>query len=532
MFKIIESAESSGVNIWSVVSDMGSKNQGLWKELGVGKVVKGEIQKTSFQNPFDKTRNIYVFPDFPHLLKLLRNHLIDSKLTLPDGVVLDKSIIQDLLEVQKSDLKLTFNLTQKHINVRGQQRMKVRPAFELFSAKVSKAILVAFPKRKSEAEFFNLINNFSDIMNSRTNPDQYSSIFKNPYGSRYEEQNEFLSKFYHYFKNIRVGNRCQGSYPPFQKGFLIAIHSLLGLYQEMASRVHAKYIMTSRLNQDFVENSFGIIRGAGGFNMKPDQVQCINRVKRIIVGKRFNKSMATNTQSCEDQTFLSSASLKCLVSAPKDMNSLNFQFPDSIQEEIDEIDTSVHIKDVNFNDLSLYGRCEEGGREYVAGFIAKKLLDQYPELARKPSQFSPDNALWIRLLSEGGLKEPSTMWFSYFRKFEEFFEAIHPYGKVNKEYSIIARLVQLLTKNYPSVPVKVIQLYATTRTSIRIATINKAVESRKFLLQERRRNMNNEPEPEQVVEQTENLELDIFEEVQNVGVEGNLEELLDLLDGL
>jgi len=66
-----------------------------------------------------------------------------------------------------------------------------------------------------------------------------------------------------------------------------------------------------------VENSFGIIRGAGGFKMKPDEVQAMSRVKKIIVGKRFSTSLATNTQSAEEQTFISSTSLRCLMSGKR-----------------------------------------------------------------------------------------------------------------------------------------------------------------------------------------------------------------------
>jgi len=241
LFEIIQKIESSGIKVCSMVSDMGTKNQALWKELEVGEVVKGELMNTRFPHPSDEFRRVHVFPDYPHLLKLLRNHLIDTKLTLPDGAVLDRNLIKKLLEVQKRDLKLTFKVTHNHINVRGKQRMKVRPAFELFSAKVANAIRVAFPKKKSEAEFFELVNNFSDLMNTRTKPDTHSTIFKNPYGSRYAEQNDFLSTFYTYFSSIRVGERRLGTYAPFQKGFLMAIRSLLGLFEDMTIAVQAKY---------------------------------------------------------------------------------------------------------------------------------------------------------------------------------------------------------------------------------------------------------------------------------------------------
>ena len=116
LFEVIDRVQSTGLRVCSIVSDMGTKNQALWKELNVGQAMKGEISTTSFKNPTYDSR-IFIFPDYPHLLKLLRNHLIDSTLTLPDGTLLNKYLIEQLLHVQKHDLKLTFRVTHKHINL-------------------------------------------------------------------------------------------------------------------------------------------------------------------------------------------------------------------------------------------------------------------------------------------------------------------------------------------------------------------------------------------------------------------------------
>jgi hypothetical protein len=73
---------------------MGVRNQGLWKEFEVGKVVRGEQQKTFFSHPITGAK-IWVFADFPHLLKLLRNHILDDGITFRDGFVLKKKTFLD-----------------------------------------------------------------------------------------------------------------------------------------------------------------------------------------------------------------------------------------------------------------------------------------------------------------------------------------------------------------------------------------------------------------------------------------------------
>jgi hypothetical protein len=201
-----------------------------------------------------------------------------------------------------------------------------------------------------------------------------------------------------------------------------------------------------------------------------------------------------------------------------------FPFSHAVEEEIADIDPEVEIKDISIHDLSIYEKCEEGGKEYVAGFISAKLMEKYPDLSRHRSEYTPENGLWVRMLSEGGMVEPSAFWFSYFRKFEEYFDAIHPYGKVSREPDIVKRLTEILIRNYKEVPERAIKLYATTRTMIRISSINRQSESRKFELQERRRNSNTGPVTEEEPEHEDH------ENVQDVMKDEDIDEFLGLLD--
>ena len=66
--------------------------------------------------------------------------------------------------------------------------------------------------------------------------------------------------------------REEGSYVPFQKAILVSIRSLIGLYEELQQKQLAKYIITARLNQDYIEGCFGLVRGIGAFNLNPTAV--------------------------------------------------------------------------------------------------------------------------------------------------------------------------------------------------------------------------------------------------------------------
>lgn len=71
LFDIIVPVEEAGFSVVAMVSDMGPMNVRLWKSLGVG------IDKPSFTNPAYGDRDMFVFADAPHLLKLIRNNFLD-----------------------------------------------------------------------------------------------------------------------------------------------------------------------------------------------------------------------------------------------------------------------------------------------------------------------------------------------------------------------------------------------------------------------------------------------------------------------
>lgn len=72
--QVIAALHEAGYNVVAAVSDCGGGNQGLWKELGID-VIKDH---TRTKMPHPVTGNpIHMIPDAPHLLKLIRNWLLD-----------------------------------------------------------------------------------------------------------------------------------------------------------------------------------------------------------------------------------------------------------------------------------------------------------------------------------------------------------------------------------------------------------------------------------------------------------------------
>jgi len=132
----------------AITSDSESTNIALRNELNIGvgmsKSQQGKNEecrekKCFFEHPADKSLKIFVFADAPHLIKLLRNNFIDFGF-LVNGKMLMKKILEELVALNSNDLKIAFNLNEKHFDVKGHQRQNVKLAAQVFSRRNALAI--------------------------------------------------------------------------------------------------------------------------------------------------------------------------------------------------------------------------------------------------------------------------------------------------------------------------------------------------------------------------------------------------------
>lgn len=70
--EIITRLHAIGFQVVGNVHDCGGGNLGVWKDIGIDH----EKEKTHMKHPVTND-DIYFFPDVPHLLKLVRNWLLD-----------------------------------------------------------------------------------------------------------------------------------------------------------------------------------------------------------------------------------------------------------------------------------------------------------------------------------------------------------------------------------------------------------------------------------------------------------------------
>jgi hypothetical protein len=291
LMSIVRLCELSHASVRGIICDMG--NSKLLKELKIYSECKH-----FFENPCDASRKIYIFPDIPHCIKNLRNHCLDYGLCIkaPDNktLYLTKQHFQDLISADEKDFKLCPKLSLIHVNCKGNDRQRVKYAVQLFSDTVAKALKFKFGDTLlAQSEIVTIIDSWFDVMNSHCKFHWKKN--KCALGVHQSEQLNALGKMLDLVKNMYFGNDNTGlTKKPFQTGIIVSINATIDLYNELKHE-GLSYLITSRLNQDSLENLFSQIRALGGNNHHPTSVDAINRLRKICLTKNAQTIVSSSS---------------------------------------------------------------------------------------------------------------------------------------------------------------------------------------------------------------------------------------------
>jgi hypothetical protein len=283
---IISKLNAINYEVVACVCDCGGGNMGLWRDLEI------TFDKPWFVNSQTGT-NIYFFADAPHMLKLLRNWLIDTGFKLEDGTIINQQPLVELIKLVDNEVSVCFKPTEAHITCEKSQRQNVKLAAQLLSHTTATALKhydlnVENQLAVNTGDFIELVNAWFDLMNTYR-PEVPFFPSKSGYGLHLESQNQILDKMYNTVKTMRrIGKR---SLQIFQKGILTSISSLKCLRKDMNERYGLSYILTHKVNQDSLENFFSQIRTCGGLDDHPTPLNALYRIRLIILARFECQSM-------------------------------------------------------------------------------------------------------------------------------------------------------------------------------------------------------------------------------------------------
>ena len=460
LFDLIDALQEIGLQVESVTSDMGAKNMALWRQLDI---------RPGNSNFSHRGHTIQVFADVPHLLKLTRNHLLDQGYVLKSGSLLVKDDLQQILEASNGELRVHHKLSHHHFECKGSQRQRVRLAAQLLSRTTACAMRLIAKEKKEQADMIELLNNVFDILNTNSAEGHKEYDYALGWESKFKkfvDQQAILLQGREEIEGMRTINtrlqqatgRVEASKAmlPFQRGWLVTIDAALELVDKLKRKYNATFLLTTRINQDALENLFSRIRYIGGADTHPGSVEFMSRLRLLVLGQSSEyivEKAPVKTDSQEDNADL----------------ILSQQLVEGVGCEEDHLVLDdVASTEVTGEATAGETDCSTEGEKYVAGYIAFKFKDSHPELSQDGSMEAPVNTPWIDLLSYGGgLMRPSPSWFLQFQRLEGEFHNMHGQN-ISRRPRIIQDLEKQLVHKFPEIPQDIIKFYSKTRTFIRI----------------------------------------------------------------
>lgn len=299
---VIRKLEEIGFKVVRVVGDNAKVNVKLFKLL------RRATDAEDFQvtHPADPSRHLFLSFDPTHLLKNIRNQMIDRPLKW-DGELINFSLITLLFTKTMHDgLALCRYLTRRHVDPTNFERMKVSYARDIFRPETVAALRsmhdlgeIGFQKVEPLVKFLEYFwkwYNYHDICNPSQHYRQREAS-KKPFSDEYDERIQELDEeipelLKKWNKEKKSAMEC------FTKETLEAIiftsrstancvtYLLNGGFQ---------FVLTRRFTTDNIERFHGAIRNYCGNNDHPSVGQCLSAIERINRTQLAITSMSCNT---------------------------------------------------------------------------------------------------------------------------------------------------------------------------------------------------------------------------------------------
>lgn len=351
--------------IVSTICDQGGTNRAAIASLCKD---SGTLDDFTFSIGDDKFFPLF---DPPHLLKCMRNNFVNKSVHFNGKVAKWQDII-DLYNFDgqaNPDGKICPKLTDDHIYPEGRKKMKVKLATQVFSRSVYAGLIFAINANVLSAEaegtadlviFFNkLFDSLNGVHNSNK-PLGGPLTATSRHFQFWGEAKPFLDRL-KFFQN---GSLTQP--PPSVKNYIRTIRNVQSLFKYLQT-VGVKYLCTRTLNQDCLENMFGVIRGLSGQNSRPTTVQFASAFKTCLVNNLISNSNSTN---CEDDgTHFITGLLDSFTSTSDNDSSSEIFHCDDPPCMSTNLEIMLKTQFVSANKLF-----RTNTSSYITGFICKRVV--------------------------------------------------------------------------------------------------------------------------------------------------------------
>jgi len=258
----------------AVVCDQGSQNRRMFSLLGA-----------THNNPSVDIngQKLFLIYDMPHMIKSLRNNLLDGNIKIENKLISFKDIKKSYeIDLKSNTARAMCKITPAHIAPNAFQKMSCKLAIQIFSRSVAASIKTCVStgelKTKTALDTANFIENVNDMFDSANSKNLYdANPNRRPLSKRNSQVLQNLKNFCILFdKAVKINlKNNKVTTPPCFIGLKWTLTAIIGLYESekiiMNQHISNKeyFLMTNKLTQDPLENMFSIMRQKNGYNKNP-----------------------------------------------------------------------------------------------------------------------------------------------------------------------------------------------------------------------------------------------------------------------
>ena len=391
---LIAILENIHLVVKAVICDQEASHRSCLNSLGV-----------TTTDPFfvaDSGNKVYVMHDVPHLFKNVRNNLLTYNFVV-DAEEISFDHIAKLYELDsKSTLRLAPKLIKDHIDIKMFKKMSVRLATQVLSESVGVAIAAYVHFKQMDAvalptsSFVKKMNTLFDILNSQSPSEKHK--WKKPLTKQSREKMEFLDETTEWISSWKFKNKKTGKMKetlPFKEGLQMSLRAIRSLCCDLLHNDKFNFVLTSRFNQDIVENWFSCIRGKGHNNDSRTTLEYESASKNIAVNWLLEKpERGTNCtldfdsfigmlnkegQSTSKEEVTASAAAVVEHSAKNDGKSQHHDEIDKPAEESQELDDTFDDIPLTTDWHGMFSLSDVDANivYYLSGYISQKINKRY-----------------------------------------------------------------------------------------------------------------------------------------------------------
>ena len=288
----LHSLAQTGFTVRGIVTDNHNSNINAFKSL---KQKFGKGDQLFIQHPSNPHKNSYLFFDTPHLIKNVRNNLLNSRrfvfsqfdyekegieIHCPAGYLARTKYLHQIFE---HDVKLQSNLKKTHklsylVLHPGNKKQSVPLALAIFHETTTAAFESYFPEREDASKFLKMINTWWLICNSK------EMSYPNPLGNAVrvgDGKTDFLEALADWLEKWHDDCPAFTLISKTSYALVLTLRAQSGLIKELLSEGY-DFVMTSRLQSDPIERRFSQYRqmSGGRFLVSLREVTNLERIIR------------------------------------------------------------------------------------------------------------------------------------------------------------------------------------------------------------------------------------------------------------